>query len=389
MKLLAQVGFGIGEKVDKGLAEELIDGAIFSPKDIQKSTMRQKIFDLRESYANAELLIDPQFYLSLYADSFGINIGKAGEWSSFRPYRKSDLESTETIDLILNSYFKEMSHMGTTGIIAPGTYISQSFDSREAVIAKNFIRRARRNYSGNGPLYASILICREALLNKREFEEFMNDITLLPEPPDGFYLVIGARSSEARSDIFHADVIANWLMLNLSLATNGFKVINGYSDILTPFLGMAGGYAGALGWWSNLRSFSIDRFFPSISGGRQPIIRYLSKKLLNRITCSEKDALGYFVPEIINNLPHDADYNPERNPKHNSEPERNEEVLQSWEAIKSLNNELTSFSKCQEAVRVASSTYSALRLPLEAKSNDNHLEPLDEGLRLFKERGQI
>lgn len=47
---------------------------------------------------------------------------------------------------------------------------------------------------------------------------------------------------------------------------------------------------------------------------------------------SEKDAISRFVPDVINNLPHDADYKPE--------PERQEEVLQSWEALKSLNKEL-------------------------------------------------
>jgi hypothetical protein len=154
---------------------------------------------------------------------------------------------------------------------------------------------------------------------------------MLDSPPDGFYLIIASRSAEAFSDIYHTDVVANWMMLNLSLSINGFQVINGYSDILTPFLGAAGGQAGATGWWSNLRMFSIERFFPSV-GGRLPIVRYLSKSLLNRITFSEKEAISPFVPSIINKLPHDSDYNPE--------PERSEEVLQSWEVLKSLNEEI-------------------------------------------------
>jgi hypothetical protein len=33
-----------------------------------------------------------------------------------------------------------------TAVIAPNIYISRSFDSREAVIAKNFIRQARGAY---------------------------------------------------------------------------------------------------------------------------------------------------------------------------------------------------------------------------------------------------
>jgi hypothetical protein len=221
------------------------------------------------------------------------------------------------------------------------------------------------------------------LQDQREFEEFLNDITLLSEPPDGFYIIIGSRSTEARSDIYHADVIANWMMLNRSLAVNDFKVINGYSDILTPFLKVAGGYAGATGWWSNLRTFSMDRFFPS-GGGRLPIIRYLSKILLNRITVSEKDAIKAFIPEVVNGLPHDKDYS--------TEPPRNTEVLQSWEALKSLDGEINSFKECLEAVQAAQNAYAAwaqVGLPLDSKSDDSHIEPMLEGLRLYKERSQL
>jgi hypothetical protein len=384
MKLFAQVGHGLGEKVNNGLSEGIIDGAIFSPKDLQKSTMLQRIHEVREQYPEAELLIDPQFYLSLYASSPQINLGKVDEWSSFKTYRKSDMELTETVDKILEDYFNEMSEMDVTSIIAPGVYISQSFDSRESVIAKNFIRRARLNYTGDKPLYVSLVVCREALQDQREFEEFLNDISALSDPPDGFYIIIASRSSETRTDIFHSDVISNWMMLNLSLSVNGFKVINGYSDILTPFLNASGGYAGATGWWSNLRIFSMDRFFPS-GGGRLPIVRYLSKKLLNRITFSEKDAVSRFVPDIVNGLPHDRDYNPE--------PERNIEVLQSWEALKALIGEIgNSLDSCIKAIQDAQIAYAAWGesgLPLDSKSDDSHVESLSEGILLFKKRAQL
>ena len=101
----------------------------------------------------------------------------------------------------------------------------------------------------------------------------------------------------------------------------------------------------------------MDRFFPS-TGGRQPIVRYLSKSLLNRITFSEKDAVSNFMPRVINQLPHDADYDPE--------PERQQEVLQSWEALKSLNAELVtediteSLTNCTQSVIFADQTYNEI-----------------------------
>lgn len=297
MKLYAQIGHGLGDKVNKGLSENLITGAIFSPKDLQKSTMKDKISAIRSDFSDAEILIDPQFYVSLYSSSPEINVGKIFGWDYFKSYRKGQLELNETIDQVLNEYFQEVIEFETTGVISPNIYISQSFDSREAVIAKNFIRQAKKVYDSIGderPLFTSLIVSRETLQDRREFEEFINDITLLDNPPDGFYLIVAGRSSEVISDIYHTDVVANWMMLNLSLSVNGFQVINGYSDLLTPFLGVAGGSAGATGWFSNLRMFSMERFYRS-TGGKLPIIRYLSKSLLNRVTFSEKDAISQFT----------------------------------------------------------------------------------------------
>lgn len=151
--------------------------------------------------------------------------------------------------------------------------IPNSLNSIEAVISKNFIRLAKAQYAGlkdQRPVYATLAVSRSALMDKQELVDFVNEITLLDNPPDGFYVLISARNTEARSDIYNADVIAAWMFINHVLAVNGFKVINGYSDILTPFLGVAGGAAGALGWWSNLKVFSLDRFAPSAGGGRLP-----------------------------------------------------------------------------------------------------------------------
>lgn len=393
MKLFAQIGHGVGDKFVKGLDEALLDGGIFSPKDLQKSSLGSKIEEARVVSPDAELLIDPQFYVSLFADAPNSKPGNLTEWNYFSAYRKGQLERTKTVHKILRECFQEIAEMPVTGIIAPSVFVSQSLDSREAVIAKTFLREAREVYAELGddrPLYASLVICREALQDRREFEEFINDITMIESPPDGVYLVIASRSTEARSDYFHTDVLANWMMLNLSLSINGMLVINGYSDILTPFLGVAGGTAGATGWWSNLRMFSMDRFFHTVGGGRQPIPRYLSRLLLNRITFAEKDAIAPYVPSVINGLPHDADYNPE--------PDRTGEILQSWEALRSLidgvvtDDIASGMLNCQSAISRAEQAYADIAttgITLDTKSRDSHLEPLEEALRQFKERAQL
>ena len=403
MKLYAQIGFGPGEKLSRGLEEGSIEGAIYSPKDQAKETMKQHISDIHRSNSEADILIDPQFYTCLQADSPAINTGKISDWDYFRAYRKGDLEITRTIDQVLTDFFEEVLEFDVTHVISPNIYISQSFDSREAVIAKNFVRQTKSIFASTGdtrPLFPSLIICREALQDRREFEEFINDITMIEDPPDGFYIVIAGRASDARSDIFHTDVLANWMLLNLSLSVNGFEVINGYSDIVSPFLGAAGGTAGATGWYSNLRMFSMDRFFPA-GGGRQPIIRYLSKVLLNRITYFEKDALlSVGFDKVLNGLTRDVDYTSESTDTsdYDPKPARADEVLQSWEAIHSLLEDLVtedvtiSLEQCKQAVLQTEQAYNEIAasgIALDSKSNDDHVIPLLEAIEQFRERAEL
>ena len=131
--------------------------------------------------------------------------------------------------------------------------------------------------------------------------------------------------------------------------------------------------------------------FPNLPNSPpMPIIRCLSKRLLNRITFAEKDALSTIVPRILNGLAHDADYDPQ--------PVRADEVLQSWEALQSLNEDLLeedmerSLENCREAVQLAEQAYSEIAtsgIPLDSKSNDEHVQPLLEAIDQFDERTEL
>lgn len=165
-------------------------------------------------------------------------------------------------------------------------------------------------------------------------------------------------------------------------------MINGYSDILTPFLGLAGGNAGATGWWSNLRIFSKDNFLPErTGGGRLPIVRYLSVLLLNRIMHTERDAFSVFVPDVINNFARDRDYSPDRGV----------EALQSWEALRQILDDLVlddmgeAMEKATDALGRASEAYTVLKqqVDIDPKSNDDHIEAIEEGMKLFRLRAEI
>jgi hypothetical protein len=284
-----------------------------------------------------------------------------------------------------------------TSLIAPNIIISRSFDSAESAIAMEFIRNTGPEAQKVAPhkrVYATFAIARDALINTEELLRFLNDVTVLDNPPDGFYVLVATNNAEALVDVFNADVVAAWMLINHTLALNGFAIINGYSDVLTPFLGAAGGGVGATGWWSNLRTFSLDRFNPPLGGGRQPVERYLSCALLNRITFYELDVLRLAVPSVLNELPTDTFY-PVGD---GSQPSRNKEILQSWEAIRALNTQMVTADQsdslrcCQEAVSLATDIYAEISLrnvTLDTKSTDRHVGELASALESFERLAEL
>ena len=397
MKLYAQHGFGNGQKTMEGLRSSALGGVIFSPKDIRVAKLEETAAEVASEFPDAQRLLDPQFYATVLAVDPLCRVGNLDEdyAAYFQPRRRTQLLSEQRVIDDLRAVLSFQQQLSLTGLIAPNIVVPRSFDSAEAAIAMDFLRNTAsvaRELNARLPVYATLAVSRDALLDKDELLRFLNDVTVLDPAPNGFYVLISANSAEARSEVFNADVIAGWMLINHTLSLNGFEVINGYSDLLTPFLGLAGAAAGATGWWSNLRTFSLDRFNPPLGGGRLPVERYLSAALLNRVTYYELDVLRRVAPEAVNGLPSDALYSGE-----GSQPERSKEVLQSWDALNSLNERLVTGDKaaclrnCRRAIQLAKQLYAeaSASVSFEPKSNDEHLDDLGAGLDLFERLAEL
>jgi len=397
MKIFAQCGYGEGQKINKGLAEELIDGVIYSPKDITSQKLREKLTELSETYPEAELLFDPQYYVSMMGKNPNLNVGKLESYTDdfFSLVSRNKLESEKNVTSDIKKVIEFQNTLPLSSKISPNILISKTFDSIEGVISKHFIRLAKEaadEVGNKGKLICTLAISTEAISNLAELQEFLSSITIIDNPPDGFYLLIGARSlAIANSELFNADVIAGWMLLNYSLNVNGFRVINGYSDLLSPFLTAAGGEGISTGWFSNLRNFSLERFAPlKQDGGSLPIIRYLSTSLLNRIRFDELNALKDRFKQILNNLGTDQFYAEE-------EIDRTNEILQNWDALYNISLAVSKGSTksrielCNNLVDNAIELYSQISpfFPLDPKSSGNHLEAIQLGLEKFSKLAEI
>jgi len=399
MKLYAQHGAMAGGKIQEGFDRSTLDGVIFSPRDISPDNLCEELQEFAKQQPLPDLLLDPQYYTSILDHSEPIRLGYlANDYPALHPVRRRvDLCKESVIKQDIQRSIEFQLTLPLTHITAPNIVISRSFDSRETGYSIDFMRIAeavRKEMHVAKPLLVTLALSRDALLSRTAVLEFANELTGLSLDVSGFYVLVAATAAEARSQILHTDIVAGWMYLNYALASNKYVVVNGYSDVLTPFLGVAGGYAGATGWWSNLRAFSMERFAVAPSGGRLPVQRYLSKALLNRITFSELQFLRTQVDEVLNRLPGDELYAEDNG----SEPVRNQEVIQSWESIRSLcedaccGDTMEGVAQLQCMIKRAQEVYARCRqagVAFDQKSNEEHLAALSEGVDLFQELAEL
>ncbi|MCX6093228.1 MAG: hypothetical protein NTY63_00155 [Candidatus Bipolaricaulota bacterium] len=402
MKLFAQHGYAPGDKMQRGVQQGYIDGAILSPRHAKPTDARELAGRLRQAGPECEIMLDPEFLATKYVDTPNSHLRYLDEWRHFAPVQRNALlVGTEAVDRVVHECLAVQRDTGCTSFIAPNVYISSSFDSLDGAIALSFFGRSQavaRDMGIDAHVHATIAMSTSALANPRERASFLNALTSIEPSPGGVYVLVGVGSADehggvAKSELLTPEVIAGWMLMNYSCALNGMRVLNGYSDVLTPLLGIAGGYAGATGWWSNLQVFSPARYLKLGTGGRQPLCRYFSNLLLNRVTIHERQAYAEFVPEIMNGAATDAPYMDET-----TEPHRVDEALQHWDAIASLaqqavaddvntglSNMLARVSEAQEAyARLESAGFTE-----NYETNMDYLAALRDGMNLFRKLAEI
>jgi hypothetical protein len=399
MKLYTQHGFQDGDRSVQGLVDGHTDGVIFSPKDIRLERLSEKLAGLRDEAPSADLLFDPQYYACLLSPT-NSRLGHLPTYNDYfvtrtRPYLERDTNVKRDLDAVLD--FQQS--LAVTGFLAPNIVVPRSLDSIEGAIAKKFVYAAGEYENTNADtrlVYATFACSTRAFSDRNEVAALVDEFATLDPRPSGFYLLLEAPSADARGEIFASSLLQNWFYFNYALRENGYQVINGYSDLVTPFLGAIGADAGATGWFSNLRMFTMGRFLPALGGGRMPIARYLTKLLLNRITYFELNNLRSWLPAVMNSLPTDEKYPLENGSEPSS---RLDEILQSWNGLKSLCEDLKTGSidenlnSCVAALSNAKAAYLEINrrsgIALDPRSRGDHLQPLFDGLKGFAEFAEL
>lgn len=401
MQLYAQHGYGNGEKIERGLEEGLIDGVIFGAKDIPPARLGTTLQGLAETFPDSVRLLDPQYYAALIGNQPGARFGSLlGEESYpfFNVRRRPELERDDQVEEDIAAVLLYQRNLDVTGLIAPNIVIRRSFDSIEATISKSFLRETMEIASRDGderPVYATLAVSATALNDRIELQGFLQEITELDSPPDGFYLLLEKIDSSIPPQLTEHEVLSRWMYVTHVLKTNGFAVINGYTDALSPYFGAAGSDGSATGWFNTQRSFTLKKFEPVSDFARRPAPRYLSAALLKSIRSNELNDLRDVFPEVLNAAPHDDDYNLFEGSTPDS---ATSEALQNWEGIRRLNELVVdgdiaaSLDNCREALDVAEALYARIQrygLTMRDRSNPSHIEAIREELNSFEALAEL
>jgi hypothetical protein len=225
-------------------------------------------------------------------------------------------------------------------------------------------------------------------------QNFLQEVTELENAPRGFYLLIEHPDQDIPPTLEESDILSRWMLVNRVLSLSGYEIINGYADILAPYLGAAGATSVASGWFNTLKVFSLRKFSPSSGMARQPVPRYTSARLLKSIRHTELESLRADFPEILNGGPTDRYYDEDEG----SHPSGIGEALQNWECLKRITQLVTegnpeaSINSIQTALDQAEETYAeigAAGISLRERSNNEHIRLIRDELAAFRELAEI
>ena len=400
MQILAQHGSKAGERITRGLTDGLIDGVIYGAKDITPARLLDLCHEQAKDHPASIRMFDPQYYACILAAEPGVRLGSLdGEevYPYFAARRRRDLEQEQQVVADLTSCLDYQRTLPITCFIAPNIVIRRSLDSVEATIAKDFLRHSAQVYASlknPRPLFATLAISTDALRDRIELQNFLQEITELENPPKGFYLLIEHPDHEIPPTLEEPEVLSRWMMINRVLSLSGYEVINGYSDLLAPYLGAAGATAVETGWFNTLKVFSLKKFAPNSGMARQPVRRYTSARLLKSIRHTELESLRADFPEVLNGRPTDRDYDEDEG----SHPSLPGEALQNWDCLRLLDRLVVpgdadaSLAAIESALNEAEETYDeigARGLALRERSNKEHIPFIREELSAFRALAEI
>lgn len=277
--IIAQHGYAAADRVEKGLRDGIIDGAVISASNIKPDDVQAKLSSLIDTSQDAFVLFDSEYYVNFMdeADKFG----KLIDYKYFKhPKPLSDLASPRALQAISKEVIDSQVKWGFNRLTTPSIEIptfGSASESYSLSLLNSTIEYVEDNIKGK-ELYGSILL-NEAAFNDLERMASFLDVLTRSNSLKGYYVVVD-RTGGSRPFWENPQSLAAYMYFINTLASNKKDVVLGYCDG-TALLGLCVGASHAsVGWWQNSTNFTKRRFIKS--GGRRRK-EYYSKQLMNSI----------------------------------------------------------------------------------------------------------
>lgn len=250
MELFLQMGHGM-KSISIDLAKKWGRATvILSPRDIAEN--RLPAWTKEFSAAKVQCLFDPQmFFPKGDADKNLL------QYSYFDRHFNTYIDQKQSADTLVQELRKYNDIASTAVNILPANYLEYDEQWEKKYLQRlNIIVSSAQKYLGDKPLYATLMLPAELLLQSGDvIDSFLT--RLEDVPVDGYYVLAHA----IRKDYLIDSPVWLYNVLNIcaSLHTRGKKVVFGYGNHQMLPLALAGVDAMASGTWLNVRSFT-NRF---------------------------------------------------------------------------------------------------------------------------------
>ncbi len=393
MALYAQHGHAKSEKIVTALDANILKGVVFSPRNELPENLIECITNLHSNH-DADLLIDPQFYIAALPRPKEMKLIKYGYYPG--ELSAADFIGSKNVKEFVKKTIDEQIVLGADAVISP-TVIFDSFDDRWYQIALTLADASLEYHSTlDGPprLLLNFVFSETVLNDLSNMKDFLNQITAW-EKAAGVYLII-SRTDPTYSQQIDEVRLTNYLYLVHFLSKNDIEVICGYTDFLGILLRAVGAKAFATGWYNNLRQFHKSAFTMRDQGGQLPRPRYSSSKLFNSILLSElhlafeADLLSTVLSEVSTDAVISAA--PAGPSSIASEWAMPVSCQHHWETLAQLDNQITGdvavdLDRILDQLDKAKGIYLSLRragIPFENSSNEQHLDILVNSINNFR-----
>lgn len=336
--ILAQHGFAAAERIEKGIKDGSIDGAVISASNVKFDDVQGKIQSIFDASKNADVYFDPEYYVNFMeeADKFG----KLSSYPYFNhPKLITDLASPKVLQQVAKEVIDRQKAWGLRNIISPSIEIT-AFGSAQESYSLSLLNSSTEYVKDTMPdrnLFGTILVNENAFTDQARMAQFLDAITRIRDL-QGFYVVID-RTGSTRPFWDNPQNLAAYMYLINTLVQNGKKVVLGYCDG-TSILGLSVGATHAsIGWWQNSTNFTKRRFIKS--GGRRRK-QYYSKQLMNSIYIDGELSVLVdrgFGAKVAGTTQYDSEIAADA---HNYEWSDERSILHTWSAIKSTCDDVLS-----------------------------------------------